>query len=70
MKTITSPKRLRADLAESFRLEIIAIGGRWNNSYDYWMIPEGQEASADEIRARYPDREFEKAPNQFCLDRR
>jgi hypothetical protein len=70
MKTITSPKHLRADLAESFRLEIIAIGGRWNNGYDYWMIPEGQEAVADEIRARYPDREFEKAPNQFCLDRR
>ena len=70
MKTITDPKRLRADLAESFRLEIIAIGGRWNNSYNYGMIPEGQEIAADEIRARYPDREFEKAPNQFCLDRR
>ena len=70
MKTITSPKYQRADIAESFRLEIIAIGGRWNNSYNYWMIPEGQEAAADEIRARYPDREWKKAANQFCLDRR
>jgi hypothetical protein len=68
MKTITNPKRQRADIAESFRHEILAIGGRWNNSYDYWMIPEGQESAADEIRARYPDREFEKSPNQFCLD--
>ena len=70
MTTITNPKHQRADIAESFRLEILAIGGRWNNGYDYWMIPEGQESVADEIRARYPDGVFKKAPNQFCLDLR
>ena len=70
MTTITKPKYQRQDVAESFRKEMIAIGGLWNNSYDYWNIPEGMESAAIEIRSRYPDQEPQKRFNQFCLDRR
>lgn len=69
MKTITSPKRLRADQAEEFRLAILALGGRWNNTYNYWMLDDDKAAEADALRAKYPDQPFEKAPNQFCLDK-
>lgn len=56
MTTITKPKWQFPNKAEEFRVAMVALGARWDNTFDYWMVPDGREAEAEAIRAEFPDR--------------
>lgn len=67
MKTINVPLNPSQSEAEKFRAAMVTIGGRYNGTYNYWMLPDEKHAEAVAIRAQYPDRAFSAPINGATL---
>ncbi len=52
---------------EEFRLKMVALGARWNNTYNGWNVPTEKLDEAKAIRAQYPDREYVPPVNGATL---
>ena len=62
---ISRPKWVPKSVAEEFRVKMVALGGRFNSSYDSWNVTDEKMAEATALRSAYPDMEY-VAPVNGC----
>ncbi len=66
MTTISGLKWRDQDTLDRFREQMVALGGRWNNTYQSWMFdsPEA-EVEAQAIRKATPDGKYVPPPRAW-----